>query len=75
MASKRGDPLMFAAVVIGAVAAGLFVYTRTRSGPATRINVPRGASIVGGEYISGVVDPYTGKFITGSQMGAIDWGV
>lgn len=74
--AKKMDPLVFSAVVVGVVGAALFAYTRLRPpGPSTRINVPRGASIVNGEYISGVVDPYTGRYITGTDMGNIDWGV
>lgn len=69
--ATKSDPLVFAAVVVGAVALGVFAASRLRQG--ARI-VPQGSGrLVGGGYVSGVVDPYSGRYLTGEDLGRIDW--
>lgn len=74
MKSNGGELGYLAFAFVGAAVLAFGVYQLQRS-QRSRI-VPQGTGrIVGTEYVSGVVNPYTGDYITGAQMGAIDWGV
>lgn len=74
MASKKREGVYLAAALIGG-AVLLFGLAQMRRGSGVRIAPQGGGRIVGGEYVTGIVDPYTGRYITGAELGGIDWGV